>query len=391
MRTLNFIIFISVFILLYALVNYYLYARGSQSLPPDYPYRKIYTFAFILLSCSFFIGRTLENYYPSILSEVFVWIGSFWLAAMLYFFLAIVLCDFLRLLNFAFGIFPGWVILHYSKIKFIVGLSAVGCTAIVIFIGFLNARSPRLQKLEYTIAKPAATEDSVTLVVASDIHLGTIIGRKRFDALVEKINALKPDIVLFAGDFVDEDLAPVIRDDIGQALLNIKAHYGMYAITGNHEYIGGVEEACRYLTAHKVIMLRDTAVKINNSFYLIGREDQMIGRFAGKKRKPLEEIMRDVDKSYPLILMDHEPFHLEQAEQNGIDLQLSGHTHHGQLWPLNYITEQVYEKSWGALRRGNTNYYVSSGVGTWGPPVRIGNVPEFLYITLHFSHPEGRQ
>jgi predicted MPP superfamily phosphohydrolase len=159
----------------------------------------------------------------------------------------------------------------------------------------------------------------------------------------------------------------------------------MYAVTGNHEYIGGVEEACAYLEKHGVKMLRDTAVKVNNSFYLIGREDLMINRLAHRKRKSLDEIMQGADKQYPLILMDHEPFGLDQARANGIDLQLSGHTHHGQLWPLNYITEMVYEKSWGYTQRGTTHYYISSGFGTWGPPVRLGNVPEILHITLHIA------
>jgi len=130
--------------------------------------------------------------------------------------------------------------------------------------------------------------------------------------------------------------------------------------------------------------LRDRTVKINGSIYIIGREDRTIRQFSGKQRKPLAELMRQVDKNLPILLMDHQPFGLNEAEENGVDLQLSGHTHHGQIFPINFITNAVYEKSWGYLQKGKTHIYVSCGVGTWGPPVRVGNRPEILNITIRF-------
>ncbi len=124
---------------------------------------------------------------------------------------------------------------------------------------------------------------------------------------------------------------------------------------------------------------------IGEGMYVAGREDRSSGQFGGKKRKAIEELLSGLDRARPLILMDHQPFHLEEAERCGVDLQLSGHTHHGQLWPLNFITRAVYEVSMGYRRKGGTHVYVSNGVGTWGPPVRIGNRPEILRITLRFS------
>jgi hypothetical protein len=159
---------------------------------------------------------------------------------------------------------------------------------------------------------------------------------------------------------------------------------GIYASTGNHEHIGGVEEACKYLTEHDITVLRDSVIMVNNEFYLIGREDRDARRFSGAGRKSLDELMKNVDSEFPLILMDHQPFNLEQASSKGIDLQISGHTHNGQLWPLDYITDAIYEKSWGYEKKGNTHIYVSSGIGTWGPPVRTGNRPEIVNIKLNF-------
>ena len=190
---------------------------------------------------------------------------------------------------------------------------------------------------------------------------------------------------MLPGDVVDEDIGPVIRNNLGETLRKIRSKYGVFAITGNHEYIGGVEPACKYLAEHGITMLRDTWVKIGDSLYVVGREDISIRGFTGKTRKPLSELMAEVDKSYPVILMDHQPFRLAEAEANGVDLQLSGHTHHGQLWPFNLITKKVYELSWGYKKKGSTHYYVSCGVGTWGPPIRTGNRPEIINIKLQFE------
>lgn len=385
MKALNFVIFFSVFFIIYGLSNYYIYIRGAQAIPPGSSLRIPYLILFLVVSSSFIAGRVLERFTLSFASEVLVWMGSIWLGAMLYFFLAIVLLDFLRFLNYLFHIFPSWVTNDYAKTKAATALVTVGIVVVILMTAFINAMTIRLRTLEISIPKRVEEMKSMNIVAVTDIHLGTIIGRKRFDRIVDRINALQPDIVLFPGDMVDEDLAPVIKDNLGEAFKNIKPKYGVYGITGNHEYIGGVEEACRYLEDHGVIMLRDSTVKINNTLFLIGREDRSIGQFQGKRRKTLEELMQKVDPAYPVILMDHQPFHLEEAVRNRIDLQLSGHTHHGQLWPLNYITNKVYEISWGYEKRGQTHIYVSSGAGSWGPPMRLGNTPEIVNVHLHFE------
>ncbi len=385
MKALGFIIFFSIFFTIYGLSNYYIYIRGAQAIPSGSSLKTPYVVLFLIISSSFIVGRILERFTLSFISELFVWIGSIWLAAMLYFFLAIVFLDLIRLLNHFFHFFPSCVTNDYAKTKAVTGLVTLCAVTILLTAGFINALTLQIRTLEITIPKKVAEMKSMNIVAVSDIHLGTIIGRKRFDRIVEKINALQPDIVLFPGDIVDEDLAPVIKDNLGESLKNIKPKYGVYAITGNHEYIGGVEEACRYLTEHGVTMLRDTAIKINHTLFLIGREDRSIGQFQGKRRKTLEELMQGVDTTSPVILMDHQPFHLEEAVRNRVDLQLSGHTHHGQLWPLNLITNRVYEISWGYLKKEQTHIYVSSGAGSWGPPIRLGNTPEIVNIRLSFE------
>jgi hypothetical protein len=385
MNKFNFVIFFTIFFTLYGLINFYVFLRGWQAIPPDSALRTPYAVVFWTMALSFIAGRFLERVALSTLSDIIVWVGSFWLAAFAYFTLIALLIDLLRLFNYIVPFFPSFITRNYARAKEMTALGAVLLVTCTIAIGYFNARTPRLRTLKLHIDKSVDSLTTLNLAVASDIHLGTIIGRSRLNAIVETINGLEPDLILLPGDIVDEDLRPVIKQNLGETLRKLKARYGVLAITGNHEYIGGVEEACRYLQEHSITVLRDSSIRVNNSLFVVGREDRSISQFAGKKRKPLEELMTQVDKRFPVILMDHQPFGLDEAVRQGVDLQLSGHTHHGQIWPFQYITKAVYELSWGYLKRGVTHSYVSSGVGTWGPPVRIGNTPEIVNIQLTFG------
>jgi len=384
MKTSSFIIFLSIVLLVYGSLNYYIFIRGWQAIPRISLLRTNYLILFLILSSSFFAGRILERYYPSIFSDILVWIGSFWLGAILYFFLIIIFLDILRLINNSFPFFPAFATFDYLKTKSAVLMISILAVFVLLGFGFINAKNPVIKELKLNVNKSAGNLKVLNIVMASDIHLGTIIGKNRLKEIVDKINGLNADIVLLPGDIVDEDVAPVIRNDIGSILIRIKSKYGTYAVTGNHEYIGGVEPAVNYLSEHNINILRDSVLKIDDSFYLVGREDRSISSFAGKKRKELSALLSETDKSLPIILMDHQPFGLDSAVKNGIDLQISGHTHNGQLFPINLIEKFIFELSSGYLKKEQTHFYVSTGVGTWGPPVRIGNRPEIVNIKLLF-------
>jgi uncharacterized protein len=254
------------------------------------------------------------------------------------------------------------------------------------FLGFLNARNIRVKPLALKIDKRSANT-SLRIAAISDMHMGTIIGRRMVAQMVRKINSIRPDLVLMVGDQVDGQPHPAMEMDLGSILQTIESKYGVYAITGNHEYIGNAETSCAYLEAHGIRMLRDAVTEVAG-VYLVGREDRAAKQFANMERKSLAELVAPLDRSKPIILMDHTPFHLEEAEENGVDLQLSGHTHHAQIWPWNFITKRVYEVSWGYKKKGNTHVYVSCGAGTWGPPIRIGNTPEIMDIDISLMEAE---
>ncbi|NCA76041.1 MAG: metallophosphoesterase [Alphaproteobacteria bacterium] len=377
--------FFTIVITVYGLLNSYIFIRGLQALPAGSCWRPWYSVGFWLIASTFILARVLERAYPCGFTGVITWIGSFWLAFLLYFTLAALLADLVRFLNHFIHFLPSALLADYGRSKMILLISVIGMVAMVVVAGYINARNPRIKKLNLHIAKTVTGSRELNLVMASDIHLGTLIAKRKANKLVAAINSLNPDLVLFAGDVVDEDLTPVIMNNLGANLSQIRAKLGVYAIPGNHEYIGGAEPAIRYLEEHGVKVLRDTSIRIDNRFYLVGRDDRDKQRFTGKARRELGELMKGVDHSCPVILMDHQPFHLDQTVHEKIDLQLSGHTHHGQIWPLNLITSAMYEVSSGYLKKGDTHFYVSNGFGTWGPPIRLGNRPEIVQIKLTFD------
>ena len=385
-RTTMFLVFFSVVLTVYGVINAHIFLRAWDVVPAGASWRGWFAVAYWLLAGSFIAGRFLERLAPAWLSAPVVWVGSFWLAAMAYLYLSVLAIDIVRFADRLFPFFPAWMTSDPGLTRRVTAGIVVSLTFLVVLAGHLNARAPRIRTIELTIPKRSAVP-SMTVAVATDIHLGTLVCRKFFDRIVDQINSVDADLVLLAGDVVDEDVEPVMRQDLGESIRRIRSRHGLFAITGNHEYIGGAEAACAYLVAHGITMLRDSVATVGNAVVLVGREDLTANRFGGKRRLPLAELMRPVDRSLPVILLDHQPANLNDAVENGVDLQISGHTHHGQLWPFGYIAERVYEVSWGYKRKGQTHIYVSCGVGTWGPPVRTGNRPEIVVFKLNFVTP----
>lgn len=381
----RFAVFFSLILVIYSLINFYIIRRGLMVLPEDSAWRLWLIIGVIVLAASFVAGRFLERVSVNWLTATLIWIGSFWLGIMVYLLLQIVIIDIFRGLNALLGIFPTFITDNPVKTREISGIIVVSITLLVVGLGHLNTWFPAIREYNLEIDKPGGKLKDLHIVAMSDIHLGTTIEKRHMAGIVKRVNELNPDIILIPGDIIDEDIRPVIQSNVGEKLKLLKSKYGVFAVTGNHEYIGGVTKARKYLAEHKVNLLSDTTILVEESFYVAGREDLTINSFTNLRRKSLNDIVDSLDKSKPIILLDHQPFKLDKVVENGIDLQLSGHTHHGQLWPFNYITKMVYELSWGYLKKGDTHFYVSSGIGGWGPPIRTVNRPEIVSIKLHFN------
>ena len=380
MRSTTFLIFFSIVLIIYGSVNYYLFARGLQAFSLNQPMRRWYIAIFWTIAAMFIVGSVLERTATSVFAEWIYRIGAFWMAYMLYLFMAVVLIDLVRMLNYFFHFLP-----PFSQLmRFRLGVIVFALATLVVVGGHINALWINVREIPLTIHKKVTGAQEVKILMASDIHLGALIGERREKHLLDIIKKQKPDLVLLCGDLVDGEIAPVLRKNLGGHIQEIKTPLGVYAISGNHEYIGGINKTLPYLKSINIQLLMDQTITLPNGIQLVGRKDRSAGR-GSNGLKPLSELLAGVDSLKPVIVMNHQPYNLEEATGVNVDLHLSGHTHHGQLWPFNYITKRMFELSWGLMKKGTTNFYVSSGYGTWGPPVRTGNRPEVVIFNLKFE------
>jgi len=380
----RFLVIFAIFFSVYGSANYYVFVRGRLFFPAGTLAGTVYLPAFLLVALAYPAGRIVERYVINGATGLLVGLGSLWLAALLYFVLSLGAIDLVRgLVRLAGFRLPG----AGSQLASMTAVALCSLILLAVVGGAVNGRNPRLRTFEIDIplrGRPLPEVPNPLIIgVASDIHIGNTMGPEKLGRIVDLLNSTDADIVLLVGDTVDEDLAPVLKRDLGKKLLQIRSRLGVFAVTGNHEYIGGAEKACQYLAAHGVKVLRDESIDARG-LWLIGREDPSIKWIANRERVALPALIQRAQPSGPVILLDHQPFHLEQAVESGVDFQLSGHTHRGQLWPFSLITRAIYEKDWGYLRKGKTQYYVSCGVGTWGPPVRTTSRPEIVVLRLTF-------
>jgi uncharacterized protein len=376
------IVFFSIVPTIYALVNIYLFYKGYHSIPCLQNNKFLYAITFFLLAVLFIISKILESKHSSVITDFLNIVGGFWLAFMLYGFLFFLLSDIILLILRIPGIIKGDNIFLYRKWSFIIIASA---SSLLIIGGFINAIIPVAREYNITINKPAGSVKTLRIAAVSDIHLGSIIRKRSLKKMSGMIKDMKPDLVLLLGDIVDGEIGPVLRGDLLQYFTCPKCADGLYAITGNHEFIGGANRTIPYIESKGIRVLKDEMVTLEGGIQLIGRIDRDSYRFYRKERLPLGELMKQADTTKPVILLDHQPFHLDETAKYGIDLQLSGHTHNGQMWPLNYVTKMIYELSYGYLKKRNTNFIVSSCYGLWGPRVRSGSRSEVLLINLTFT------
>jgi predicted MPP superfamily phosphohydrolase len=382
MKRYQMITFITIVLSVYILANLYIFIKGYNIIKSQDNIKLVYSITFILLAATFIAGKFLERNHSSVFADVLNIIGGFWMAFMLYSFLFLLLSDIILLLNKLLHFIPSGNTILFKKWAF---LTSVVFTSLAIIIGFIIAVTPIVRRYDITINKPVTGSKEFRIAAISDIHLGSIIRRRSMNVLSGMLRDLKPDLTLFLGDIVDGEIGPVLRDDLLSEFKCPECKSGVYAITGNHEYIGGAYRTIPYIEKKGIRILKDEIITLPNGIQLIGRLDRDSFRFMGKERLSLEELIINVDMTKPVILLDHQPYNLDLSEKNGVDLQLSGHTHNGQMWPLTSIVKMIYEVSFGYKKKGNTQIIVSSGFGIWGPRIRLGSRSEILLINVRFS------
>jgi hypothetical protein len=380
----KFILLGALTLVVYGIGSYYAGLRILQSFGtlPAQPFVICYWILFITVSLTYFLGRIGNIYFPGDLSDKMVWLGSYWLAILFYLCLFWLIIDALLFGAHILKIIPPGTTPYSLRL----GISGLILAASIVGYGAWNARTPRVCHYQLKIDKKANRFRELHVVLVSDLHLGLLVGKDRLELMIEMINRLQPDLVLFPGDILDENIGAFVENQMPEIFHKLKSRLGLFGSLGSHEYVWGhSEKALECLANSGITILRDAAVNIADSFYLVGRDDLFREQLTDNPRKQLSLILQNCDRTLPIILLDHRPEQLEEGQLQGVDLQLSGHTHHGQIFPLNIITKKVFTLDYGYLQKNSYQLIVSSGYGTWGPPIRVCTSSEIVDIKIIFD------
>ena len=359
-------------------------------------FRAVFIIFYILIASSLLTGFLINK--PEFLHRILKNTGNYFLGTFLYIILVIVVVDLVRLiLKYVFHA-------RFLEFRSTFVITGFVCMALIILIsvyGILHVGTIKVTPYEVTVNKKVKDMDSLKIVLLADTHFGYSINCRHAQKMVEKINAQNPDIVCIAGDIFDNDY-DAISDPEGvcNALKSIKSRYGVYACWGNHDLdepilagftFGGkkkdqadprMEQLLRDANIH---LLTDEAELIDDKFYVVGRNDSSRTHKLGGQRLSPDQLTKDLDLDKPVIFIDHQPKQLQETADAGADLDLCGHTHDGQIFPGNLFIHLFWENSFGYLKKDKMHNIVTSGVGVWGPDMRVGTNCEICPITVHFQ------
>lgn len=382
----------------YVLANVYLLIRMQRWLGACSPlFRKkglcvAVSLVYIFLAASLLIAFFLPS---GPVRRILKLISNYWLGILLYSLLAVLVADLVRLLH-----------LLITRRRFQRRGAVMGgiCAAAVFMLcawGINNVRIIHVTPYDITVHKDGGKLEDLNVVLVADLHLGYNIGAAHMMQMVDRINDQHADVVVIAGDIFDNEFEAL--DDPAELiaiLKKIRSKYGVYACYGNHDVeekilagftFGGNRkkesslQMDAFLEKAGIHLLRDEAVLIEDSFYLYGRPDAQRPGRGINRRKTAAELMEMLDTEKPVLVIDHEPKELRELSEAGVDVDLCGHTHNGQMFPANLITALIWENSYGYLKKDSMHNIVTSGVGLFGPNMRVGTIAEICSITIHFQ------
>jgi len=364
--------FRTILTLSYLLPGLYLFIRIWQLfIAREHRLRYVLIFAFL------FLIYPLGNFLSGTAGKIAEAVANYLLPFFLYLFLFVLLTDLLLLINLAFKIIPRDK-LRRQPVRYKFLLSIVCFSAAIVLAGIINFNTIRTSDYRIEVPRRSRAPGNLRIAFASDFHLDDDTPLWFVEKFAKRIRDIDPDLMLFGGDIVEGGEEGGKMQKFEDLFSNIRPEYGVYGVPGNHEHYGRQNKVVFFEKAG-IVLLRDSSVILPDSIILMGRNDSHT-----RDRKTLDELMRSVPDSLPVILLDHRPDEIIQAGRTHADIQFSGHTHNGQLFPLNLITNSVYELSWGYRKIGNTHFFVSSGIRLWGPPVRTTGKSEIMVVNVIF-------
>lgn len=326
-------------------------------------------------------------------------ISTYWIGIMLYSLLYVVLFDLLRLIAKHTKLKNTLLFSRGSVIS--IGSVVVACAVATCLYGIFNARNIKVNEYSVTVNKSCGSDKHLKAVLVADLHMGYAIGVDHITNMVEKINAQDPDIVIIAGDIFDNSYDGMDDPEgIKAQLKSIKSKYGVYAVYGNHDIDekilmgftfdwGGKqlhsEKMTNFMKECDIKLINDESVLINDEFYLVGRRDTDKPGTEDGTRAEISELTKDLDKTKPIFVLSHEPDELQKTADAGADIDFSGHTHDGQLFPGNLTIGLFWENPCGMIKKDNMYSIVTSGVGVYGTFMRVGTDAEICSVDIDFA------
>jgi hypothetical protein len=368
-------------------VHLYFWARlvRDTDLPP--PYRAWVTGAIVALAAClplpFLVARRLSPDW----ARFVVWPAYVWMGFMFLLFSALVTLDVVRLFTHTASRLAAGGALDAERRTFLARLLGVLAGGTAGIAGALavgrGLAAPVVKEVAVRLRRLPRASHGTTIVQLTDVHVGPTIGRAFVEDVVRRTNALAPDLVVITGDLVDGSVEALW--DAVSALGKLRARHGVFFVTGNHEYFSGVRPWIAALERLGIRVLQNERVAIGDpegGFDLAGVHDFSAARFDAGLGPDLPTALAGRDPSRELVLLAHQPKAIREAAQLGVGLQISGHTHGGQIWPFGYLVRLAQPFVLGLHRQGDTQIYVSAGTAYWGPPMRLGTQGEITKITL---------
>ena len=326
-------------------------------------------------------------------------ISTYWIGIMLYSLLYVVLFDLLRLIAKHTKLKNTLLFSRGSVIS--IGSVVVACAVATCLYGIFNARNIKVNEYSVTVNKSCGSDKHLKAVLVADLHMGYAIGVDHITNMVEKINEQDADIVIIAGDIFDNSYDGMDDPEgIKAQLKSIKSKYGVYAVYGNHDIDekilmgftfdwGGKqlnsEKVTNFIKECDIKLINDESVLINDEFYLVGRRDTDKPGTEDGTRAEISELTKDLDKAKPIFVLSHEPDELQKTADAGADIDFSGHTHDGQLFPGNLTIGLFWENPCGMIKKDNMYSIVTSGVGVYGTFMRVGTDAEICSVDIDFA------
>lgn len=357
------------FIYFFVIIDFFLSLTTYIYCRQNFAFAKTWSFFFVYLALAVnAVGsRLLPEATPLFILKFSSWLSGLWIAFMYYA---------LMLVAFHLLLWLGSKIFSFQLPNFKIACAGFALVMAVITWGTFRAFNPTIRTEEIVTSK-LPLNSSYKIVLVSDIHLGRILGKTYAQDLVEKINAQNPDLVLMAGDILDEKISYVVEQDSLSQLSALTPKFGVYAAFGNHDYLDKPILWQQMLEANNIKVLRDASIIVNNNVKISGLNDFSRNR----SNASLDKLSAD-NSNYYSILIDHQPRKIEPASAAGYDLYVAGHTHTGQLFPNRLITKKMYKLDYGRKEFGKMTAITSNGYGFWGPPVRTEVAPEIVVITV---------